>query len=272
MRRNTDYFKLTLEQERELEGAMIEFSNRSAHEQDAWRWRIASDIHQFGNLSAAKSYHDAQRARVQKWRETMKRKESARYAAGAVYVYRFLFRDEWLYKVSVAPMRSRRLSLVRCIYIESGAIAFVDDFKRKYKKRRVRQSYCLSEKESLWLLNYPAKDAAPEPFVVYKETVRKGTRKSSSVAGFVYLLQSPTGLYKIGKTADINNRLRTFNVKLPFEVEYRHIIRTSDRHALESELHLKYHHRRVNGEWFDLTDSDVAEICAIQDAPLDGDA
>lgn len=78
--------------------------------------------------------------------------------------------------------------------------------------------------------------------------------------GHVYLIQSPTGAYKIGRTTDPADRLRTFNVKLPFEVEYVCVIATDDMYALERQLHSKFAAKRVNGEWFILSPDDVEYI------------
>jgi hypothetical protein len=83
-------------------------------------------------------------------------------------------------------------------------------------------------------------------------------------SGYVYLLQSPTTYYKIGKTNAPNNRLKTFNVKLPFEVEYAALIETSDMHRLEKELHERYETKRVKGtEWFALDADDVTYIKSL---------
>lgn len=78
--------------------------------------------------------------------------------------------------------------------------------------------------------------------------------------GYVYLLQSPTGAYKIGRTINPANRLKTFTVKLPFEVEYICTIKTPDMVALEQELHARFASKRINGEWFALNDEDIAYI------------
>ncbi len=89
-------------------------------------------------------------------------------------------------------------------------------------------------------------------------------RKPRSTGGYVYLLQSSTGYWKIGRTHSPNNRLRTFNVKLPFEVEYKHLIQTDDMYALENQLHERFKDKRINGEWFTLDSEDVREICALR--------
>lgn len=84
--------------------------------------------------------------------------------------------------------------------------------------------------------------------------------KSSSGAGYVYLLRGPDGTYKIGKTKNPDDRRRTFNVKLPFRVEYVTLIETNDMTLLESDLHKRFKHKNVDGEWFNLDDDDVEYI------------
>lgn len=85
-------------------------------------------------------------------------------------------------------------------------------------------------------------------------------RKHMFKHGFVYLLQSVTGAYKIGFTANPKSRLRTFNVKLPFEVSYIALIETRDCAQLETDLHSMFANKRINGEWFNLSPDDVDYI------------
>lgn len=97
-----------------------------------------------------------------------------------------------------------------------------------------------------------------------KKTALKDDKKASKrvqyTGQFVYLLQSPTGAYKIGRTKNPADRLRTFGVLLPFEVEYVCVIETTDMYTLERNLHTKFTDKNINGEWFALTEDDVAYI------------
>lgn len=86
----------------------------------------------------------------------------------------------------------------------------------------------------------------------------KAQRGADRPPGYVYVIKSPTGAYKIGRTIDPDNRLKTFSVKLPFEVEYLYVIPTCDPRGLEGELHNKFKDKRINGEWFSLDDDDLA--------------
>lgn len=79
-------------------------------------------------------------------------------------------------------------------------------------------------------------------------------------AGYVYLLKSTSGYYKIGHTGNPKNRLRTFNVKLPFEVEFECLIQCDDMRHLEKTLHNHFDNKRVNGEWFNLEAEDIKYI------------
>jgi hypothetical protein len=81
--------------------------------------------------------------------------------------------------------------------------------------------------------------------------------------GFIYLIKSETGHYKIGYSRKLFDRIKTFEVKLPFKVELIHQFPTDDVKQAESELHRYFAASRVNGEWFDLTIEQVQEITRL---------
>lgn len=83
--------------------------------------------------------------------------------------------------------------------------------------------------------------------------------KIKPIVGYVYFIYSQYG-YKIGYTTNIKNRLNTFNVKLPFDVTLHSHIETTGYKDLESFLHSVLISKRLNGEWFDLTDDDFIDI------------
>lgn len=78
--------------------------------------------------------------------------------------------------------------------------------------------------------------------------------------GYVYILQSDSGYWKIGRAKNPDDRMKTFSVKLPFMVNYEIVIPSTDYVALEKELHERFAYCRVNGEWFDLTDGDILDL------------
>lgn len=60
------------------------------------------------------------------------------------------------------------------------------------------------------------------------------------------------------------DRLKTFEVKLPFKVDYIHLIKCQDRYSAEKRLHAQFAGKRLNGEWFQLSDQDVQTIKRIK--------
>lgn len=82
-------------------------------------------------------------------------------------------------------------------------------------------------------------------------------------SGYVYLIESSHGVYKIGLSRDPQNRIATFGILLPFPVEFVCLIQTDDMRALETQLHTRYADKRINGEWFALDTADVEYIKSL---------
>lgn len=96
----------------------------------------------------------------------------------------------------------------------------------------------------------------------------KSTRQIQS--GWIYLLKGPKGYYKIGRTLNVENRLKTFGIKLPFDVKFTHAFMSEDYTKTEKDLHTRFTHRRKNGEWFALTKDEVSWFCRIHKGTLHG--
>ncbi len=80
-------------------------------------------------------------------------------------------------------------------------------------------------------------------------------------SGVVYVLRSAYG-YKVGRTRNLPSRMRTFGVKLPFLYTIPLCAWFDDCVAAERHYHDLFSHKRINGEWFDLDESDLARIRA----------
>jgi hypothetical protein len=74
--------------------------------------------------------------------------------------------------------------------------------------------------------------------------------------GYVYLLKSGDH-YKIGRSSDLERRVKQISVALPEKVSLEHAIHTDDPSGIEVYWHQRFSERRENGEWFKLTKADV---------------
>lgn len=80
-------------------------------------------------------------------------------------------------------------------------------------------------------------------------------------AGYVYLIKTYGGFYKIGETKDPRKRLK--GITGPVE-EIIHKIQTDDCKRLETYLHNMHVAERRGQEIFVLSEEDVANICRVK--------
>lgn len=79
--------------------------------------------------------------------------------------------------------------------------------------------------------------------------------------GYVYFVQEHmNGTFKNCKTKSIEKRMNVFGVKLPFKNELVFLIKTGNHHQTEVAFHRYFANKRLEGEWFSLSEKDVEWI------------
>ena len=116
------------------------------------------------------------------------------------------------------------------------------------------RSYC--HDETSWRNDFPWNDVTPKRNKS-RPQANAGPIGSDLCDGSVYLLKAGP-YYKIGKSINFDQRLNQIKLQLPYPIEVIHRILTDDVTGIESYWHRRFAMKRTNGEWFLLTDEDVA--------------
>jgi hypothetical protein len=88
-----------------------------------------------------------------------------------------------------------------------------------------------------------------------------GAPSDAPRAGLVYVLRSAYGV-KVGRTSNLQARMREFGVKLPFIYNIPLVAWFENCHEAERRYHALFDAKRINGEWFDLDENDISLIRA----------
>ena len=79
---------------------------------------------------------------------------------------------------------------------------------------------------------------------------------------YLYACYSNKRYVKIGRATNIEARKKQlgFPVEVPFKTELLYACAVDDCIEEEKRLHCKYKDKRMEGEWFDLSDDDIEDI------------
>jgi hypothetical protein len=166
------------------------------------------------------------------------------YKASCEHISKFFEYFECIYAVQVFGAEWQQKGVYDPLYSECYEIAYVI---------RAFETGAVKFPEEIYRLAVAIRDRVSP--TTYSNKIKK--------SGYVYLIQSVTGHHKIGRSVNPHNRLKTFGVLLPFEIEYIALIKSDDHIGLERYLHDKFASQRVNGEWFNLDPEDVEYFKAL---------
>jgi hypothetical protein len=89
------------------------------------------------------------------------------------------------------------------------------------------------------------------------EQLHKATKQYRTPA--IYLVKC-NEYYKIGRSNSILDRIRVMEIGNPYKLELVFFARTDKDLEVEKMLHKTFEHKRIKGEWFCLSDSDIMEF------------
>ncbi len=120
------------------------------------------------------------------------------------------------------------------------------------KSQRIRRllEFCKSNVEFSHLSGLLESEVSAEPEPEQSEN-------TNEVTGYVYLMQFGSE-YKIGTSNNVERRFRELKTQMPYEGKIIHTIATGDPEGIEAYWHGFFAGRRLKGEWFSLSKSDIA--------------
>lgn len=80
--------------------------------------------------------------------------------------------------------------------------------------------------------------------------------------GFVYILRGRNGIFRIGQTGDLTERLSVHRRNKPIS-PVCYVIMVDDPEREEARLHSLFRGKRLMDDWFSLSDDDISQILAM---------
>lgn len=79
---------------------------------------------------------------------------------------------------------------------------------------------------------------------------------------FIYLIKAGD-YYKIGMSSNVEKRVYSIQTEIPYEITQIHTFEADNPREAERFLHRIFRHKRINGEWFNLSTYDLSFLSTI---------
>ena len=86
--------------------------------------------------------------------------------------------------------------------------------------------------------------------------------------GYVYFVQADGQHYKIGGTSNLKSRMKSLQVASPNDLRLIAWLEINDWPEKEDQLHEYFDDKKIHGEWFDITVSEIIEWARLYDIEL----
>lgn len=135
----------------------------------------------------------------------------------------------------------------------------VNSFRESTKKGRVNPLLVLK----LAKMEY-------EIYIKQSKLKRFAIRDTS---GFVYFFryEEKNSPVKIGRAKNIDSRKKQLQTSSPYDIVTIGHISTKDYFELEKKIHKEHDSKRINREWFDLTEKDIIDIIKIHQGEINSE-
>ena len=89
--------------------------------------------------------------------------------------------------------------------------------------------------------------------------------------GYVYLVVSEDGAFKVGITGNMQERFQALQTSVPMKISLLHVLEVDDCLTVERHFHRIFAERKITGEWFRLTEEDIALFQNYEEASGNND-
>lgn len=138
------------------------------------------------------------------------------------------------------------------VLVDKGLI-----IKKNRFRQQSQQSNLYQIKKSILDGDFQIQKEVIEEFSEYRKIFPRKIKGKKT--GVVYLIKSGH-FYKIGKTLNLNSRVKQYITESPYSVDVIHEVKVDDYSGAEKYLHELVDNNRVKGEWFNLDNSQVSMI------------